>query len=1359
MKKLYLLLLIFVAVSELRAEINLDVRKLTAQDGLADNMVLCIHKDKHGFLWFGTGEGLSRYDGNEMRNFSLLPENEAVMAIQESSDRFFYLQTWGRMYCFDYLLETSLPFISETGKEERLDSSDFLLLEDSVLLICRGEQLQRIDLKEGRKINGKHDIARIKDEALSKICLTADRKSVYAISNIGTVHRISLQTGEVCSSVSLFPDKAAYYLSISSCSLYGNYLWITTLGSGLFVYNTETQQTVHLKNPSDILPTVISHNDVFQVVSLARNQYLALTWSGYTVLSYEEGQNGGWKTTVCNDKANWLSQNVETRMISGYYDPAGILWIGTHGGGVLYSDQRWSFFTQYHQELHNEIGGIAIGEDHCVYLATFHQGILKSNRPLGRDGVSSLKLDLCPDGNATYISAGKSDDGTLWFGSDQGVLLEFPAGGARPRSHPMPVAAWIRSIFPEKSSGTILLGTNYGFYRYDCNSETFEREWLNLPIQEIFSIDKDPEGCFWLGTNSGVVKVWKSNDADKKWEADLRYLNSSKLYGAAAYGVLYASDSCVYVATSKGLGIIHPTYADSVRFFTIKDGLCSNWINCVIEDDKNHIWLGSNSGISHYSRHQNLFYNYYIAGNTKSAYKYGSQLLFGGSRNLTCFNPEKAIAFFETTREKKVQITELIVDGEIAEVGKAINGQVILPQSLVGTERIVLSNANRNFSFAFSDLSFAENLQKYNYRLLPYQESWINCSTKERISYMNLPPGDYCFEIKPVSLNGKNEPVTSLSIRIQPPWFATWWFRCLIVIVLLATATVVYKKEKLRQRRRAKYLLLKHELALSNREWEQERKIKKEQEDFFIQTAHELRTPLTLILAPVQELVQQVAEGYPVSLLRKRLAQTLKQTKALHTLVDQLLYIHKMRSGMVKLSLSEIDIVPFAYEISEEYRDLSVINQIDFRIKTAFEHYSLWVDAGKLRGAISNLLSNAFKYTPQGGSITLSIAELLVKEDKFCTITVEDNGPGIPEDLLEHIFEPFFTGVAKAEFSTSQGIGLQIVKHTLELHHGMVKAESKPGCGCKFILYIPVGKEHFAPDEYETVPYIPEVAVPEDKEMDHVLGEQLLAGAAKNNHSLLIVEDNNDVREYIVSLFTAEYTVYEAINGEQGYEMAQKYQPDLIVSDIMMPVKDGIELVKDLHASTRTAHIPVIMLTAKGEDKDMIQATNLGVDDYLTKPFNPEVLKAKVMNRIAMQEKMKRFYSRIFALSDTSDEAENKERETFLQQVINVIEQNFADEQFDVSVLADKLHVSQPTLRRKIRKYSALSAIELIRSVRISKGAMLIQQNCYSIQEVSERVGYNDINTFRKHFVEQFGVQPSKFGKEVASAPSSEEKP
>lgn len=1350
MKKIWFLVLIVLVASELRAEINLDVRKLTVQEGLADNMVTCIHKDRHGFLWFGTGEGVSRYDGNSVRNFSLFPGSEEVVAIQENSDRFLYLQTWGRLICFDYLREVPLSFVSDTEREIVLDSSDFLLLEDSVLLICRGEQLQQIGLKEGHRICYRKELVRTENEVLGKMCLAPDRSSVYVVSNRGNVHHVSLQTGKIISSVPLFANGSSY-LSVASCALYGNYLWVATQGTGVFIYDTDTRQTVHLKNTSDILPTVLSHNDVFQVVRLAENQFLALTWSGYTLLSYEKGRGEGWKTIVCNEKESWSSQNVETRMISAYYDPAGILWIGTHGGGVLYSDQRWSFFTQYHQELHNEIGGIVVGDDQNVYLATFHQGVLKSEQPFDND-VSSITFGFCPNGNATYISTGKSEDGTLWFGSDQGSLLELPAGETIPRIHFLPVMAKIHSIFPDEMQNALWIGTNRGFYRYDCHTETFEREWLNLPIQEIFAIDKDLEGCLWLGTNNGVVKVWKS---DKKWKADLSYLNSSELYGAVAYDVLYASDSCIYVASSKGLGIIHPAYTDSVQLFTIKDGLCSNWINCVIEDNENHIWLGSNSGISHYSRHQNLFYNYYIAGNTKSAYKHGAQLLFGGSRNLTCFDPKQAIASFETTRENRVQITELVVDGKMVEVGKTVNGQVVLPQSLVGTEHIVLSNANRDFSFAFSDLSFAENLRKYNYRLLPYQESWVNCSTKERISYMNLPPGDYLFEIKPVSLNGKDEPVTSLAITIQPPWSAAWWFRVLIVAGLTTLVIVVYKKEKLRQKRRTKYLLLKHELAMSNREWEQEKKIQKQQEDFFIQTAHELRTPLTLILAPVQELVQQVTEGYPLAQIRKRLTQTLKHTKALHTLVDQLLYIHKMRSGMVKLSLSEVDMVPFVREISEEYRDLSVINQIDFQVKATVGDCRLWIDAEKMKGAVANLLSNAFKYTPQGGNITLSVSDMLSEGKRFGCITVEDNGPGIPKELQEHIFEPFFTGEAKAEFSTSQGIGLQIVKHTLELHHGTVKVESKQGEGCRFTLYVPAGKEHFTADEYEIVNTVLNVPLQEEEVATLLPDEKPFAGTTKNCHSILVVEDNNDVREYIVSLFAGTYTVYEAVNGEQGFEMAQKHLPTLVVSDVMMPVKDGIELVADLRASHRTAHIPVIMLTAKGEDRDLIQATHSGADDYVVKPFNPEVLKAKVMNRIAMQEKMKRFYSRIFALSDTSDEAEDKERDTFLRQVINVIEQNFADEQFDVSVLADKLHVSQPTLRRKIRKYSELSAIELIRSVRISKGAMLLQQNCYSIQEVSERVGYNDINTFRKHFVEQFGVQPSKFGKkETAPAPS-----
>lgn len=359
----------------------------------------------------------------------------------------------------------------------------------------------------------------------------------------------------------------------------------------------------------------------------------------------------------------------------------------------------------------------------------------------------------------------------------------------------------------------------------------------------------------------------------------------------------------------------------------------------------------------------------------------------------------------------------------------------------------------------------------------------------------------------------------------------------------------------------------------------------------------------------------------------------------------------------------------------------------------------------------------------------------------FCLLSVSDNGPGIPEDLQERIFDSFITGKNDPSFSTRMGIGLRIVKNTMDLHHGKVLLDSCQEKGSTFTLYLPLGKEHFQENEYEWIEEMKETKKDETFYIPQQEKENVKTVFGKK---LLLIEDNDEIRSYIYSLFSKEYRVLEARDGEEGVTVATEEIPDLIISDIMMPVKDGFTCIQEIRQQLQTAHIPVIMLTAKAEEEDLLKSTRIGVDDYLMKPFNPEVLKAKVDNLIRMREQLKRIYTKTLMLRHTEERPE-EETDPFMQQVIALVESNLTNPEFSAKSLAGLLNLSQPTLYRKMKQQSNLSIIEVIRSIRISKAASLIMQKKYSVQEVAEMVGYNDITTFRKHFTKQFGVSPSRY--------------
>lgn len=543
--------------------------------------------------------------------------------------------------------------------------------------------------------------------------------------------------------------------------------------------------------------------------------------------------------------------------------------------------------------------------------------------------------------------------------------------------------------------------------------------------------------------------------------------------------------------------------------------MCSNFVTCITEDENGHIWLGTNSGISRYSRHQNLFYNYYISGSNRSVLQAANTLFFGNNYALTYFNPE-TVEMIPSI--KKNLLLDLEVNNKHVAIGEKRNGQVILQKGLPYTDELTLAYANRDFSLSFSNLLYSEEHQKYNYRLLPYQNEWVVCNGGEKAAYTNLPAGDYVFEVKSVYPDGTDSVVNTLAIRILPHWSQTIWFRlCVLLVILLITGYAVHRVRR-EQRRAKRELLLKHELHISNMEREQEKQIREERENFFTCVAHELRTPLTLVLSPLQELLHRKTNADPDY---KALSLMYENGNSLHRLVDDLLSVQKIEAGMMKLCLSEVNVVALLKETANTFRQMAVSRKIDFVLDLPDKSIPLWVDIEKVASAVRNLLSNAFKYTEAGGNITLAVMENTMDEKDYCRIVVSDTGRGIPVELQHRVFDSFVTGGAAPSFSTKVGIGLRIVKNTMDMHHGTVDLQSELGKGSSFSLNFPKGKAHFADDNCEETVYEPTTddnASPTDEPVvpEQVNKEEL--SAARYKTTLLVVEDNPDIRQYIVSL-------------------------------------------------------------------------------------------------------------------------------------------------------------------------------------------------------------------------------------------------
>lgn len=1330
-----------------------DLHLLTMKNGLSDNTIQAICKDRNGFIWLSTRDALNRYDGKQVKVFLFDNTGANLSDLKEISDGLLCFESRGYLHAFDLRGERFVPIRTEDGKE--IQAIATAPVNDSILWMMNNHELM-LAQKTNRPQNDtitfrilkRFEPGKQEGSLLAKLSLSPDKRYLCIADTYGRIIRADTERMDGFQPVNGTGFGRPIQINHLLYDEDGN-IWMTTLTHGLVRHNTRTGRTTRMTYHNKYTANQLSHTDAFEVVRLEKNRYLAATWNGYTLISLNKNNPDEMTGQVFNNTTSYVFRDIETRMVAAYYDPQGILWIGTDGGGAIWSDLREQFYNRYYQDRHNEICSMLGDDEGYLWLTTFHRGILRSRTPFHSDEP----LDFAPAGTSevqqrhTVLSSTRDREGNLWFGNADGTLTRYDARRKKFQiikltdgSTPVEGAS-VWSLLAD-SRGTIWAGTQAGLFGVDPATTTSRQihftdpEGKTLPAPYIRALAETADHHLWLGTTTGLYRY----DCQEE-RLETGYEKAAGISDPSIRSLHAAGNGLLYVGYMNRLAVLSPVENRIVQTYGTQDGLCNDFVGCITEDEKGNIWIGSNSGISRYDSRQHLFYNYYVSGSNRSALYWKHTLFWGNNKNLTYFKPDKTDRF---EVPKKVLITGLEVNNSPVDIGRPVNGQTILPYGISYLSDIRLNYKNRDFSLNFSDLSYSNEQQMYAYRLYPYQQEWIYTQGEEKVSYTNLKHGDYIFEIKNIHPNKTSDQITRLHIAIDPHWSNSAWFRLCIFLAAALVLWYVWRRIRMRAKRLEHEMQLEHEVFTAKVERDKEKQLRLERERFFTEIAHELRTPLTLILAPLQELLH--TDGLSPQ-ARRQLQTAFDNSRSLHAQMDQLLFLQKIEANMVRLKVAETDINRLASDVCEPFKAMAEKGHYQFSIHLLPEPLLLWVDAEKMATAIRNLLSNAFKYTQPQGTVELILGRTVIDGHPFCNITVSDTGAGIPQEVKEHLFEPFTTGVNTPVHSTQTGIGMRIVKNIADLHHGYIRTADHPGHGTIISLYIPEGNGHFdTAGEKVTFVGVSKPAAPHPA----VQPPSETADDA-TRHRLLIVEDNADIRQYIANLFEGECTTYEAANGEEGINRAEEIQPDLIICDVMMPVKDGLECCRELKESPRTASIPILMLTAKSEDSDVIQALGIGADDYMMKPFNPEMLQTRVRSLIRQRERLKRLYAGTLRLKTEETEEGKKETEDyFIRQVIQVIEANLADENFNVKMLADQLHMSQPTLYRKIKQRSELAAIDMIRSVRMSKAASLILENRYSMQEIAEMVGYNDTRTLRKHFVAQFGVSPSKYSEQNA---------
>jgi signal transduction histidine kinase/ligand-binding sensor domain-containing protein/DNA-binding response OmpR family regulator len=986
-------------------------------------------------------------------------------------------------------------------------------------------------------------------------------------------------------------------------------------------------------------------------------------------------------------------------------DDKGNLWIGTNGGGLIYFDRSKNSFKQFLHDpkdpnslSNNVIVCLFIDHTNKLWIGTYFGGLnCYDDKKFTRYQHDLSNPHSLADNNVWEIYEDRYH--ALWIGTisrgvdrmdrEKGIFEHFPQDAANS------VHTSYVPEFEEDADGNLWIGTGYGIDIYNYQTKTFQHilsEASNpssLSNNSVMSMLRDSRGNMWIGTHGGLNLY---NKQTKKF-----------------------------------------------RSFKTEDGLPHNSILTLQEDNQGAIWVSTPNGLSKVEMQQDVhdeanitFTNYDeldgLQGQqfTENAALKTSrgELVFGGGHGFNIFQPED---IRKNTEIPSVVLTDFQVFNRHVGIGEQVDGRILLEKVIAHTPKVFLKHLSNVFSIEFTALSFFhQEKTRYKYKLEGFNKDWVLANAEQRqVTYTNLDPGEYTFKVMASNNDGVwGDESVQLKITVLPPFWKTRaaFFMYIVVVLaaLLITRRLIQKRERVKfaieqERREAMRM---HELDVM--------KIK-----FFTNISHEFRTPLTLILTPIEKILRNTKDSEQAS--QFQLIQ--RNAKRLLNLVNQLLDFRKMEVQELKFNRSEGDIISFIKDTVYSFSDLSEKKDIKLNFKSNLASIETLFDQDKLEKILFNLLSNAFKFTPQHGSVTVDLTVEMRDGGKSLVIAVSDTGIGIPFDKQEKIFERFFQHDVPGNLvNQGSGIGLSITKEFVRIHGGSIDVKSEVGVGSTFTVVLPLPEvvaHEVAPVAIENISITPPVL----QEDHHDLSRKPL---------LLLVEDYEDFRFYLKDNLKLHYRIVEAKDGVEGWSKALSALPDLIVSDVMMPGMNGMELCRKIKNDSRVSHIPVILLTARTAEEQKLEGYQTGADEYITKPFSFEILQSRIRHLIHQRELFhQKFNNKIdvkaSAISITSLD------EKLIQKAIKCVEEKISDPDFSVEDLSRELGMSRVHLYKKLQALTGKSPLEFIRSIRLQHAAQLLEKSQLTVSEVAYKVGFNNPKYFAKYFREAYQILPSAY--------------
>lgn len=1406
-RNIFLILIFSIVTQNVYSQWRLN--QISGEEGLSQNTIRSIIQDRNGYIWIGTYNGINKYDGYDMQHYNYdvgskgLSSN-IIVKLFEDQDGFIWAGTTdaginrinpntGKVAIYFnnsvatsfynelndiYQAHSGIFFINTTkGIKFFKVTVDGKLLFEKFLTSYNGFNLKIRNIIKAS--NGKHwfltpnkkvklhqvDITQgldfpelaIQNTNLQQNLFKDDyavdfyeypKNTIWIVSNKLKLLKVKLNDAlEVIETKNInlvsanSSESKRQFRKLNMSADQSHRLWIA--GNGLLLnIHTDTEVITNL-NKNIQLKKVISSQQA-QEILIDKTNILWLGTLNYGLFKLDLDSH----TFFNSDeflKPNLSSPFHSYPILSMCEDLKGNIWMGTQGSGGIailkneelkqsisdLSKDPWTY--RYLSEKYNlpellEVKRLMSDSKGHIWVGA-KEGLSRISATENSDNYKIKTFDSIKDSHGNIIknpvfALEEDSEGNIWAGY------------------------W--------KSGLVKINFNKNNDNYTTTSYSpVENNSTSLSNNFIRDILEDNKGNIWIGTIGGLNKLNQQHTSNSSF---IRYLNdttnSNSLSNNYVLDIFQAKNGKLYVGTfGGGLNSIELLENDQVTFthYSTKNGLPSDIVYQIKEDFEGNIWmihvreiskLNPLTGeITHFEKQDGFNVNEF----KDNAMEFTSSgiMLCGGVNGLTFFQPNNISV---NNNKPQLTITDFKLFNESVQPFEEIRGNVILETSIDQTKKIELPHYLNSIEFTFSSMHFS-NPKKNNYKYIleGFDDKWQQTTGNERrfASYTNVPPGHYTFKVLGSNSSGIwEETPKEIAITIKHPWYLT---PLAILFFIIVALTIIYIFFRIRWNQ----IKLKNELALESALHEKSEEINKMKLQFFTNISHELRTPLTLIIGPLQQIMQGNTDP---KYLHKLNSIMHKNSVRLLKLINQLLDFRKAESGTINLLVAHGDLVSFVGEIYNAFEEISIEKEIQFNYHSQEKVLDAWFDNDKIEKILYNLLSNAFKFTPSGKPIDISIEKQFIDHQECAVIKVKDEGIGIPKEELSSIFERFYQ--AKKENNSihiGSGLGLAYTKHLVEIHKGTITIDSDQHSGTICTITIPISKEIYSNDSIiELLPN--EYTFSYTKKEVKDIKESILTlqdspqkiQLPEHTPTLLIVEDNKDLQEYLTNYFSNYYHVLSAINGEEGLKLTLEHSPDLIISDLMMPKMNGIEMCKIIKTDLKTSHIPVIILTAKAGIENEKEGLETGADEFVLKPFNTEVLKLRVENIL----KTKQVWIQKFKTKPSSDswkELSNKLDQEFLEKSVKIIKKNLDNPDFSVESFALEIGNSRSALFKKIKSITGQSTSEFIRTIRIKKAAGLIKEGKYSITEIVFMVGFSDPKYFRTCFKKQYDQTPSEF--------------